>query len=137
MKTRRFIIFYDGFCKLCSASVQFVIKHDRRKNFLFVPLQSESAAKFLSELPQDKQHADSIVYAEGKKIYFRSSAVLKILNRMGGVWKLFYVFILIPRPLRDYIYNLIARYRMNWFGRNVSCYIPGHEDIPGAEHTPE
>jgi predicted DCC family thiol-disulfide oxidoreductase YuxK len=133
MNTRKYIIFYDGFCKLCSSSVQFIIKRDKRNSFSYLPLQSELAAGLISTLPQSKQHADSIVYAEGEKIYLRSTAVLKILRRLGRGWQLFYMFMLIPRPLRDFVYNIVSRYRIRWFGRHVSCYIPDQTDVPNAD----
>ena len=127
MSNKRSIILYDGFCMLCSWSLQFVVKRDLKSLFAYLPLQSGRAAAILAKYSIDKQHFDSLVYLEGEKIYLRSTAILRILLKLGRGWQFLYFLIIIPRPLRDFIYNVIARYRYRWFGRRKSCLIP--EDI--------
>ena len=71
---------------------------------------------------------ESIVLIEGEKMYCKSTAALRIARRMDGLWPMFYVFIIIPKPIRDLLYDLIARYRYKLFGRQTSCMVPG-EDV--------
>lgn len=123
------IIFYDGQCNLCVGVLGFVIRQGGRDKFEFVSLQSEKAKVILLEFPLTKQNPDSIVYLEHQKIYQRSTAVLRILKYMGKGWNLLYVFILVPRFLRDSVYNFIARNRYRWFGRRAACKIGSSDKI--------
>jgi predicted DCC family thiol-disulfide oxidoreductase YuxK len=115
------VIFFDGHCRLCSRAVSFVISHDRKKIFRFAPLQSAHGQKALQGLAGFKQTPDTIVLAENEKFYFRSTAILRILKRLGGGWPLLYIFIIVPAGVRDYLYDLVARYRYRWFGRKEEC----------------
>ena len=118
------IILFDGTCNLCNGSVSFVIKHGGKDKFLFLALQSEQAKGLLPENYIIEQSPDSIVYLENKKVYLRSTAILNILKRMGRGWKVLYVFIIIPRVLRDPLYDFVARNRHRWFGKNDYCELP-------------
>lgn len=121
------VIFYDGFCKLCNRAVKFVIKHDRSNRYRFAPLQSEVAANALRGICIHKQNPDSIVYLENEKIYQRSDAVLHVLKNLDGGWKLLYVFMIIPPFIRDSLYDIVARNRFRWFGRNENCSVVPRE----------
>jgi len=121
------IIFFDGVCNLCNASVQFVIKRDKQGKFLFSSLQSEEAEELLPpELvkPGDYQ---SIVLKEGEGIKTKSSAALTIAKHLSGLWPVLYIFMVIPKFLRDSVYDIIARNRYKWFGRKDECTIPSPE----------
>lgn len=120
------IIFFDGVCNLCNASVKFVIKKDRKKKFLFASLQSDYAIAQLTKYPQMKG-ADSIVLIMDDHIYLRSTAALRISKHLSGLWPLLYVLIVIPAGVRDGFYNLIARNRYEWFGKREQCMIPDIE----------
>ncbi len=120
------ILFYDGHCALCHRAVKFVLKHDRSGSaFRFAPLQGEA---FQARVPPEKRLAlpDSVVVltADGA-LLIRSSAFLHILRRLGGVWKfLAGVISVVPRPLRDAAYNIVARIRYRVFGtRDDLCPI--------------
>lgn len=123
------IIFYDGQCNLCVGSLGFVIRQGGRDKFNFVSLQSDKAKAILSENLLFKQSPDSIVYLDQEKIFYRSSAILRIMKRMGKGWRIFYVFILIPRFIRDPIYDIIARNRYKWFGRREHCILDDRDLI--------
>ena len=124
------VILFDGVCNLCNRSVQFIINRDPSGIFRFAPLQSETGKNLLSkfDLPNDK--FDSIILVENNEYYLRSTAALKILQRLGALWKIVYVFMLVPRPVRDYIYDIVARNRYKWYGKRAQCMIPS-EDIKG------
>ncbi len=117
------IIFYDGLCGLCDRSVQFIIRHDTKKKFRFAALQSDIAANILEK----KKLTDSFILFDDGNIFDRSTAALKVCKILDGNIGLLYVFILIPKRLRDSIYNWIARNRYKWFGKFDACKIPTSE----------
>jgi predicted DCC family thiol-disulfide oxidoreductase YuxK len=121
MGVRSGVIFYDGYCRLCNRAVQFVLRRDRDRQFSFAPLQSETAAMALPGIQIKTQQPDSIVYLENGKIYQHSTAVLRIMKKLGRGWQFMYAFIILPAFIRDGIYRFIARYRYKWFGKRSSC----------------
>lgn len=123
------IIFYDGQCNLCIGALGFVIRQGGRNKFNFVSLQSDKAKVLLPENLLIKQSPDSIVYLDHEKIFYRSSAILRIMKQLGKGWGILYVFILVPRIIRDPIYDLIARNRYKWFGKREHCSLDSR-DLP-------
>ena len=121
------IIYFDGICNLCNWSVRFILKYDKNVVFLFASLQSEFTKKHLVHFNEAERINESIVYQDHQVFYTKSDAVLKILNDLGGVWKLFYVFKIIPQNLRDWLYDFIARNRYRLFGKKDNCMIPSPE----------
>lgn len=117
------IVFYDGHCGLCDRAVRFVLKHDRSgRAFRFAPLQGTT---YQSRVPAEQRAKlpDSIVLlTEDGSTLTRSDAFVHIFRRLGGGWKtLAGALALIPRPVRDFVYDFIARIRYRVFGR--------HDDI--------
>ncbi|MDQ2863749.1 MAG: thiol-disulfide oxidoreductase DCC family protein [Bacteroidota bacterium] len=121
------IILFDGVCNLCNGAVQFVIKRDKKNQFLFASLQSVEGRKILTEnnLSSDKLY--SIILVEDGKIYDRSTAALRVVKKLGGFWQFFYGFIIVPEFIRNGVYNFIAKNRYRWFGRKDECMIPTPE----------
>lgn len=121
------IILFDGVCNLCNGAVQYVIKRDRNKRFKFASLQSEVGKQILvkSGLPED--HLKSFVYIQGNHIYTRSDAALRVAQQLGGAVKLLYGFIIVPKFIRDLVYDLIARNRYKLFGKKDECMLPSPE----------
>ena len=115
------ILLFDGFCNLCSRLVNFIIKRDKKAKFLFVSLQSASGQSFLKKFGLPTDDFDSVVYIRSDKYFLKSSAILHILKEMGGIWKLFFIFIIVPNFIRDFIYKIIAKTRYKIFGRHDSC----------------
>jgi predicted DCC family thiol-disulfide oxidoreductase YuxK len=115
------ILLFDGFCNLCSRLVNFIIKRDKKAKFLFVPLQSASGQSLLKKFGLPTDDFDSVVYIRSDKYFLKSSAILHILKEMGGIWKLFFIFIIIPNFISDLIYKIIAKTRYKIFGRHDSC----------------
>ena len=118
------IVLFDGVCNLCHRTVQFVIAHDSAARFRFAPLQSDAAQRLLRERAAVGPLPDSVALIEGGRLYTRSTAALRIARGLRFPWPLLYGLIIVPRPLRDVIYDLIARYRYKWFGRRDSCMMP-------------
>ena len=121
------IIFFDGVCNLCSHAVQFIIERDAKSQFRFASLQSEFAREQLAVFAIDPEKIDSIALIENGKIYQRSTAALRIAKRLNGLWPMLYSFTVIPRFVRDSVYEWIAKNRYKWFGKTESCWIPTPE----------
>jgi len=118
------IILFDGLCNLCNRSVQFIIKHDKLEAFKFASLKSESGKVLLSKHDLLSNNIDSIVFIRDNRYYHKSTAVLYILKDLGGVWRLLFGFIIVPRVIRDLFYDLIAKSRYKLFGKKDSCMVP-------------
>ena len=121
------IILFDGVCNLCNSSVNFIIDHDKKNDFRFASLQSDAGQNLLKKFDLNTKDFDSIILVENGKHYERSSAVLKIVKEFPGLWKLLYVFIVVPPPVRDFVYDIIADNRYKWFGKKESCRVPTPE----------
>ena len=118
------IIFFDGICNLCNASVNFVIKHDKKEQFLFASFQSDAAKEILLHFNLKNLNGGTVILVEGQKVYDKSKAALKIAKRLDGGYKAFYAFIIVPKFFRDWVYDIIAKNRYRWFGKRDSCLIP-------------
>ena len=120
------IILFDGECNFCDQSVQFIIKRDPEGKFKFASLQSETGQELLNKFnaPRD---LDSFVFIEGDRCYFKSSAALRVFKHLKGVWKFSYYLLIVPRPIRDFFYHIIAKNRYKWFGKKDECMLPTPE----------
>ncbi len=126
MKT--YIVFFDGVCNLCNSTVQFIIKKDRKNQFKFASLQSESGKSFLNERNLPVEKLDSIIlYEPGIAYYSKSTAALKIAKTIGFPYNMLYIFMVIPAPIRNLIYSFIAKNRYKWFGKKDNCMVPSPE----------
>ncbi|MFL9484764.1 thiol-disulfide oxidoreductase DCC family protein [Chitinophagaceae bacterium LWZ2-11] len=121
------IILFDGVCNLCNSSVQFVIKHDKKEVFQFSSLQSDFGQQILEQNGLSGINLFSLILLDKGNIYTQSTAVLRIAKKLGGFWSLLYVFIIVPKFLRNGIYNWIARNRYKWFGKQEACWVPTEE----------
>jgi len=121
------LVLFDGVCNLCNSSIQFIIKHDRAAKFKFAPLQSPLAAQHLADLKVGNTPISSIIYIENDEVYQKSTAALKIAKHLDGAWPLLYAFMIVPKFIRDRVYDLIAKNRYKWFGKTEACWIPTPE----------
>lgn len=121
------IILFDGDCSLCNKSVQFILKRNVRRNLYFASLQSEYARQLLSSYNLDNQ-LNSIVFIEHSKIYTKSSAALHICKHLRHIWKWFFILIIVPKPIRDFIYHLVSSSRYQLFGEVKQCLVLQEED---------
>lgn len=121
------IILFDGVCNFCNASVQFIIKRDPRATFKFASLQSEIGNK-LQQTYNIPENEDSLILIENDTFYIKSTAALRISKQLSYAWKLFYLFIIVPKPIRDWCYNLLAKNRYRIFGKTDICMIPNDEE---------
>lgn len=121
------VVLFDGVCNLCNGSVRFVIERDPHRHFQFAPLQSETATTLIGGLANPLAMPDSIVLVDDGRLYVRSTAALRIARRLRFPWPLLWVFMAVPRPLRDWVYDVIARHRYGWFGKRDTCMVPTKE----------
>jgi len=118
------IVLFDGVCNLCNGTVNFIIDHDPAGDFRFAPLQSSVAQTYLDEADGPDEDLGTIVLVEDGRTYVRSTAALRIARRLSGAWSLLALALLIPRPLRDAVYDVIAANRYDWFGQRDQCRMP-------------
>jgi len=120
------IILFDGECNFCEKSVQFIIKRDPNGYFKFASLQSEIGKK-LRKKYNVPEHIDSLLLIEQDKWYDKSSAALRICKNLKGFYKISFVFLIIPKPIRDFFYDILAKNRYKWFGKTNHCVIPSQK----------
>ena len=127
MDERGPVLLFDGVCNLCSGSVQFVLKRNSKGNIRFASLQSEFAKEVLSNSNLPSNYLDSLVLLENGKTYVKSDAAIRLAKHLDGIWKAGNAFMVIPRFIRNAIYDLIAKYRYSWFGKKEVCWLPQPE----------
>lgn len=118
------VLLFDGVCNLCNGAVQFILKRDPKAVFRFASLQSETGQNLLAAYQLPIEVFDTLVLIDQKQAYTRSTAALRIARRMGGCWPLLAGLLIFPLPIRDAVYNWIARNRYRWFGKRESCMMP-------------
>ena len=114
-------------CHLCTSTVQFIIKRDPHGYFTFASLQSELGRTLLAEHGLQPDALDTFVLVEGSSCFTRSDAALRVAQHLAGGWSLLRILSLIPKPLRDWGYSIIAQNRYRWFGRRETCLIPSQD----------
>ncbi len=119
MEQKERIVIFDGICGFCNKSIDILMKLDTQKKFRYTPIQGE----FVKTLDIEPD-IDSIIYYEDRTLFYKSTAILKILRSLGGIWIITNIFYIIPKVFRDFIYNVIAKYRYNIFGKMESCRMP-------------
>lgn len=128
MTQTKSIVFFDGVCNLCNASIDFIIQKDSKNQFLVGALQDSFSKAILSVHKVDEDYLDSLVLLEEDQIYYKSTAALKIARKLSGIWPIFYPLIYLPTWLRDPVYDFIGKNRYRWFGKKNTCRIPTPEE---------
>ncbi len=121
------IILFDGVCNFCNSAVNFVIKRDKKARIQFAPLQSEMGIQLQKQYNLPTDDMTSFLFIENGKVYSQSTAALKVCRYLRYGWPLCYGFIIVPKFIRDGIYNWIAKNRYKWFGVREQCMIPSPE----------
>jgi predicted DCC family thiol-disulfide oxidoreductase YuxK len=121
------ILLYDGVCYLCNWLVRFALKRDARGRLRFSSLQSAKGQELLQAYGVSAGDLDTVWLIEDGRIYDRSTCALRAVRYLRFPWPLFYGLIIVPRSIRDALYDFVARRRYAWFGRMDSCPIPPPE----------
>ncbi|ANH81309.1 hypothetical protein A8C56_10225 [Niabella ginsenosidivorans] len=116
------LILFDGECNLCNRAVQFIVKRDKKAFYRFASLQSSVGRSLMQQyaIPLDYS---SIVLIENGKAYLKSTAALRVARHLTGFWPLLSLFLAIPRPIRNQVYDIVARNRYKWFGKTMHCMV--------------
>lgn len=118
------VIVFDGHCVLCSANARFVLRNDTGGRFRLAAMQGEAGARLMRQAGVDPADPDTLILVEGQRVLRDSDAVLAIWAGLGWPWRAGGVFRLVPRPLRDAVYRLVARNRYRLFGQRDQCFMP-------------
>lgn len=118
------VIVFDGVCNWCNAWVNFTIAHDPHGKFKFGTLQSEPAQQILRELQLSSEDFETFLLLERDHVFTKSTAALRIMKQLPGFWPLLYCCMIVPRPLRDAVYDFVARHRYKWMGKAETCRVP-------------
>jgi predicted DCC family thiol-disulfide oxidoreductase YuxK len=120
------ILLFDGVCNLCNGFVNFAIAHDPHAKLLFAALQSETGQRLIQKyaIPNDLR---SFIFVEQNHYDEKSTAILKVLKRLHGAWPLLFGLMIVPTPIRNAVYDFIAKNRYRWFGKETHCRIPTEE----------
>ncbi|WP_271424518.1 thiol-disulfide oxidoreductase DCC family protein [Aequorivita sinensis] len=121
------IILFDGVCNLCNGAINYVIKRDPNNVFKFAALQSEIGQELTAKFKIDGSKIDSIILIDGDKHYEKSTAALYIAKHLSGAYPLLFGFIIVPKFIRNAVYDYVARNRYKWFGKKDKCMIPTAE----------
>lgn len=117
------VVLFDGQCVMCSASARFLANIDRRHEFILGTVQSREGRAILLWHDLPTETCSSFVLCEGPKYYLKSSACIRIAKRLRFPWNLGAVIWIIPRPVRDWLYDFVARNRYRFFGRTEQCVV--------------
>ena len=123
------IIFYDGHCNLCNGFVNAIIKLDKKNIFLFAPLNGNHAKNLLKKNNIKNTTIDSVVLFNNNSISYKSKAVIEILISLGGIYRVLVMTKIIPRAILDWLYDIVAKNRYSWFGKQDRCMVPDKKII--------
>lgn len=129
MNTDHPILIFDGVCELCNASVDFIIQREKKPDLLFTANQNPAGIALLQQFGENPEDVSTLFLVQDGKLHQRSTAALKLARMLKFPWNLFYGFIIVPRFIRDPIYNFIAKRRYKLFGKKETCRIPTPEEI--------
>jgi len=118
------VILFDGVCNLCNASVQKVIQYDPKRKFRFASLQGSFGQEVLQQFHLSGTDFNTFILLKDGQIYTKSTAALKVAKEMSGLWSFLYAFIIVPPFIRNFFYDLVAKNRYKWFGKQDACWLP-------------
>ncbi|WP_380674327.1 thiol-disulfide oxidoreductase DCC family protein [Salinigranum sp. GCM10025319] len=121
------ILLFDGVCNLCNGAVQFVVERDSDERIRFASLQSDVGRAVRDRLDLSGEDLGTVVLVEGERAYTKSAAVVRVGELLGGVYGLASLGWLLPRSIRDWLYDRVAANRYDWFGRKEQCMVPTPE----------
>ncbi len=124
------VVLFDGVCNLCSGAVWFIAERDRAARFRFAPLQSQEGQALRANSCPGVHGRETICVVTDRDCLTQSDALLHIVRGLDGLWPVLAVFRIVPRPLRDWLYRLVARHRYRLFGRQDTCMVPS-ADLAG------
>jgi predicted DCC family thiol-disulfide oxidoreductase YuxK len=126
-ESKQAIVLFDGVCNYCNRWVNFIIRHDKKDHFRFAPLQSPAAEELLRRHNIPAVDLNTFVLIENDRPYFRTTAGLRILKKLNGLYPLLYALIIVPPFIRNVAYRIISKNRYKWWGKRESCMMPDEQ----------
>ena len=124
MKSASSLLLFDGICNLCIYSIQVILKHEQDNLIQFAPLQSEIAQTTLEQTNSILKGSESIIFIEQQRIFYKSDAVIQISSHLKRPWRWIGYIRILPLPVRDFLYDIVAKYRYIIFGKKENCMVP-------------
>jgi predicted DCC family thiol-disulfide oxidoreductase YuxK len=121
------VLLFDGVCNLCNGFVQFIIRRDPEGVFRFASLQSDTGQQLMEQHGFDPEEINTVILIDQGKVYTKSDVALQVVRKFGGLWPLFSALEVLPKSIRDAIYDWVAKNRYRWFGKKDQCMIPTPE----------
>lgn len=118
------VVVFDGVCVFCNRWVAFLLRHDRKGRLRFAHVQSGWAAPLMARLGEDPADPSTVLLVDGEVVHLRSSAAIRAVAALGGIWRAALFALIVPRSWRDAAYSAFARRRYRWFGRTAQCAVP-------------
>jgi len=118
------IILFDGVCNFCNRTINIILKYDKDAYFQLAPSQSNAAMGIMQQFGLEQQAITSVILIDNEKVYTKTDAVIQIANRLSGWPSLFRLLKFIPKSIRNFGYDLIAKNRYTLFGKRDQCMIP-------------
>jgi predicted DCC family thiol-disulfide oxidoreductase YuxK len=118
------VVVFDGVCNLCSHTVQFILAHEKSPSLQFASVQSAAGARIMHQHGLDPKDAKTFVLVERGEAYFQSEAAIRIASHLRQPWRALGLLRIVPRPVRDWLYDAVARNRYRWLGRRDVCMVP-------------
>ena len=118
------VILFDGVCNFCNGTINWILQHDKKNEFRFATLQSTYGKQVVERFKLTSDYLDTVILIENEKVYLRSQAILRIIKRIGGIYSILGIFSIVPAPILNFFYNIVAKYRYRWFGKRESCMVP-------------
>jgi len=122
------VVLFDGVCHLCDGAVRFILKREKQAELQFAPLQSECGRVLLKKYGYPQNYLGGLVLIENNRAYDRSTACWHIAEKLKFPWNLLFVLRIIPKPLGDFFYAMVAAVRYRWFGKKDTCSLPQGQD---------
>jgi predicted DCC family thiol-disulfide oxidoreductase YuxK len=118
------VILFDGVCNLCTGSVLFAIKRDKKAKLLFSSLQSPFGQSQLTKYGLPLGEFNTFFLLKGERVYNKSDAALEVAKELSGLWPVLYLLKIFPRFIRNWVYDFVSKNRYKWFGKKDACMIP-------------
>lgn len=127
-KNESAIVYFDGVCNLCNGFVDFLIRRDKKRRLRYTSLQSVRGQEVVADRRLWGKTDESVLFLDDGRLYDASTAAIRIVSRLGGVYRIVGVFYVVPRAFRDELYQIVAERRYRWFGKRDKCRVPTAEE---------
>ena len=122
------ILVFDGHCVLCSSFAQFILRHDHRRRFRLLAAQTPLGVALYRHFDLDPTDYQTNILIEGGRAWLKSEGSIRVFERLGFPWSVMAIGRVLPLPVRDWLYEIVARNRLRWFGTRATCYLPDQSE---------